>query len=337
MRQALRTATCLFAIGLAPAFGQGILGTGYFNFFGSRPIQVAPGQIVTVFVSGLNTVLSKPLKATSLPLPNSLGGVSVTLKEFIPSATYPVPLLAVQQIPFCAGTTTPQPNCVVTAITLQVPYEILPLLPGSGGNGTLNPELVVSENGNANAAIAVLQPVNDNLHILSTCDTFPFGTSLQTQSCYPVVTHSDGTLVGIDAPAKAGETVVIYTVGLGATSPAVKTGDANPMPPAVVASPVHLQFDFRTNAGPSRPYSNPLVASPFAGPSPAFVGLTPGQVGLYQINVTIPSTIPAVERCETTCAPTVCTMYNTVQSNLTIDIGANASFDGAAICVQPPQ
>jgi hypothetical protein len=30
-----------------------------------------------------------------------------------------------------------------------------------------------------------------------------------------------------------------------------------------------------------------------------------------------------------------CGLFNTVSSNLTIDIGVNFSFDGAAICVQP--
>jgi uncharacterized protein (TIGR03437 family) len=260
-----------------------------------------------------------------------LGGISVALKEFIPFATYPVPLLAIQQISFCAGTANP--GCVVTAITLQIPFEIESPPLGSGGNGTLNPELIVSEIGNPNAALTALQPVADSLHVLTTCDTLPFDATFPPQSCYPIVTHSDGTPVSMDAPARSGETIVIYALGLGATSPAVKTGAASPASPAAVALPIHLQFDFRPNAGPSRPYLNPL--SSVAVPAPAFAGLTPGQVGLYQINVTIPNTIPAVDRCGTTCAPTKCTVYNTVQSNLTIEVGGNTSFDGAAICVQP--
>jgi len=74
--------------------------------------------------------------------------------------------------------------------------------------------------------------------------------------------------------------------------------------------------------------------------SPLFVGLTPGQVGLYQINVLLPSAFPAaVVPCTTLAVGTGNPAYPPaiVQSNLTIDIGGVTSFDGAAICIQPPQ
>jgi hypothetical protein len=68
--------------------------------------------------------------------------------------------------------------------------------------------------------------------------------------------------------------------------------------------------------------------------------LTPGQVGLYQINVQLPSAFPAaVLPCTTlsvcTGNPAFCPLP--IQSNLTIDIGGVTSFDGAAICIQPGQ
>jgi hypothetical protein len=70
-------------------------------------------------------------------------------------------------------------------------------------------------------------------------------------------------------------------------------------------------------------------------PAPLFAGLTPGQVGLYQINVKLPDNLPPIPAC-TGIAP-ASSINNYVQSNLTIDIGGINSFDGAAICVQPPQ
>lgn len=264
-----------------------------------------------------------------------MAGISVDIleasKSFAVIYVLPAPLLSVEQTDTCnvADSRSHPPDCRITAITVQIPYEL------GVSSANLSTTAVISENGQHSREFT-FSVVPDNLHVLTTCDTGARQPSFSTlQACNGVVTHADGTLVAFDSPAKAGETVVIYAFGLGQPSPAVKTGEASPTPAAVVTLPVNLQFDFRSNAGPSRPYINPLVASPV--PVPAFVGLTPGQVGLYQINVTIPSTIPAVERCGTTCAPTACTMYNTVQSNLTIDIGANASFDGAAICVQPPQ
>ena len=74
-------------------------------------------------------------------------------------------------------------------------------------------------------------------------------------SCQAVVAHADGTVISASSPAKMSEEIVIYTLGLGETTPPVSTGEASPIPAAVVASSVNVQFDFRPNAGPSRPYT----------------------------------------------------------------------------------
>ena len=132
--------------------------------------------------------------------------------------------------------------------------------------------------------------------------------------------------------------MVIYAYGLGQTTPAVKTGTATPTPAPTLLNghTVTVQFDFRPNAGPALPYINPLIMAPFI-PGAIFAGLTPGQVGLYQINVKIPDTVPSVPSCTGTLGGIGNGFTSTVLSNVTIEIGGISSFDGAAICVQPGQ
>lgn len=96
---------------------------------------------------------------------------------------------------------------------------------------------------------------------------------------YAIMTTPAGALTGTPSnPVKVGDTIVIYTIGLGPTSPSVASGTASPSSPlAKVPGTTQVCFGVVT------PFSPPPCATP------SFVGLTPGFVGLYQINVTIPS------------------------------------------------
>ncbi len=89
--------------------------------------------------------------------------------------------------------------------------------------------------------------------------------------CPSIVTHGDGTLVSAKSPAKAGEELVAYAVGLGQTSPPAKTGQI-----VTFSSPTQanytLDFNYRPNALPTRPppadtpgVSQPLNAGTTAG------------------------------------------------------------------------
>ncbi len=85
-------------------------------------------------------------------------------------------------------------------------------------------------------------------------------------------------------PAKAGDVVVIYAIGLGQTSPAVTEGAIAPSSPlASVPSIASVLF----GGGGFR--GDPIAVTPM------FAGLTPGYAGLYQINVTVPPGLPPGE------------------------------------------
>ena len=96
---------------------------------------------------------------------------------------------------------------------------------------------------------------------------------------YAIITTPDNVLTGIPShPAKVGDTLQIYAIGLGGTSPSVASGAASPSSP-LANVPGNTEVCFGV--------VSPLTQPPCATPS--FVGLTPNFVGLYQINVAVPS------------------------------------------------
>ena len=85
-----------------------------------------------------------------------------------------------------------------------------------------------------------------------------------------VAQHTDYSLVDTNRPAKPDEPLTIYLVGMGATTPGVQSGTAAPSDP-----PADVQ-------------SRPQVTVDGQSADVSFAGLTPGGVGLYQINFTVP-------------------------------------------------
>jgi uncharacterized protein (TIGR03437 family) len=318
-----------------------LVGAGHAN---PAPIQVAPGEVTTLFVSGLNARLASPLSAPSTPLPLTLGGISVVIEQG--TSTYPVPLFSISQTNTCATATTNE--CFITGITVQIPFELVYL----GVAATSSPTLVISVNGTASQAFP-LSLLAANIHILTSCDSTFVPPLTGYTTCEPLITHADGSsaasavLVGSISGAHSyqtrllvapGETIVIYATGLGPANSSVATGAPTPSP-----APQLVGFNLNNNvtfvAGPDAGATPPAPASlcslfGFCPPAPpgqvsASAWLVPGYAGLYQINITLPAyTAAELPGYCSTPVPT------SEVSNVTLSLFSNGSLTSVGLCMQ---
>jgi uncharacterized protein (TIGR03437 family) len=96
-----------------------------------------------------------------------------------------------------------------------------------------------------------------------------------------VIVNPDYTVPSTAHPARAGNTIIIFSIGLGPTSPAAVTGA-----PAPGVEPLA-----RLVVTPTVEFGSGVFGAPEI--TPAYAGLSPGSVGLYQVNVTIPAGLPS--------------------------------------------
>jgi len=293
-------------------------------------VAVAPGQLVTFYGGTFCCGAGHQATASGLPLPLSLGGVTVGTARLLDNVyegagpTVGVPILAVSSEVLSNALY----GLFVNTVTVQIPFEVLPTSDDVLGLYSLG--VFEGSNQTASGVIElVAQP--DAIHILRTGDTLisPGYPLHPTVGPYPpVITHPDGSTVSTTSPAKVGEAIAIWAVGLGLpSSGTVVTGAANPSP--ALTTTVNVDYVFRPNSGPSMPWPPPgSSTTPIPGDShlpaitvPAY--FAPGYVGLYQVNVTIPTPPVPLQPCG-----------GVFQSNVTVNIGGAASFDGAGICVQ---
>jgi hypothetical protein len=314
--------TSLVAQSAAPQVA--IVGASYSVAF---PLPVAPGQLITLFVAGLATPVNVPVHAPAGSLPTSLAGISAVFRQ---GKDLAAPVLDVFPFPTCSPLANP---CgTLLAVTVQIPFEIQTVCPLCGPP-QIPAYLAIAQNGTVGSFVDVT-PLANHVHFLTACDAMVSGITPRPLNggllCAPLVMHGGGKPVSARNPAQSGEELVAYAVGLGQTIEPQATGH-----PATVGSPTStlfgVDFNYRSNALATKPAGPPSLIDPFVGP--LFTGATPGFVGLYQINFTVPPAPAGLPPCVD--ATTVRPYANVVQSNLTVSIGSVFSFDGAGICVQP--
>jgi uncharacterized protein (TIGR03437 family) len=202
--------------------------------------NVAPGTIAWMF--GEQFTFNAPSSAATLPLDTSLNGVTVYLNN----TAVPVYYVSYGQI-----------NFQIPFSTMQGDYIVRVQREGLTGNSvglTVNlrePRILTLNGAGTGYGIIVNQ---DN--------SFPAPAS------YGAGFH----------PAKAGDWLVIYALGLGPTAPEVASGAGSPLNPL---SKVDIGVKVVLTDG----FFSTSVDAYFAG-------LTPNLVGLYQINFQVPTNAP---------------------------------------------
>ena len=222
LREVLHGLTTL-ALALASfhcaAYAQTVSPGGIVNAAGFQT-PVAPGSVISIFGANLSAA---PVAASALPLPVTLGGVSVLVNGRLAAPLFYV-----------------SPG----QINAQLPYETPP--------------------GEASLSVNGSTPVS-----------FPVAASAPGIVVYgsnrAVAINQDYTLNSPEHPALPGGWVTIYMTGQGMVTPPVASGAASPGNPVVLPT---------------------LPVTAIIGGLPAdvlFAGLTPGGVGLFQVNLTIPA------------------------------------------------
>jgi uncharacterized protein (TIGR03437 family) len=141
-------------------------------------------------------------------------------------------------------------------IDAQIPYEL------AGGKQY---QVIVSANGALSAPV----PIQVN-SVAPGVLPYPNTSTL-------VAVRLDGSLVSDASPAKPGDSLIIFAAGMGLTdNSSVVSGAGSP----------------GLSAGDmlAHPQAAPVMTIDGTVVTPGFVGLTPGLVGLYQINFQLPAT-----------------------------------------------
>ncbi len=119
----------------------------------------------------------------------------------------------------------------------------------------------------------IVVSANGQLSVPDTLEAAPAVPGLLAVGETAVAQRQDGSFVSSAEPARPSEALVLYLVGMGRTDPDATTG--SPAPPAL-----------------AKARHTPAVTVGGVPAQVLFAGLTPGFVGLYQINFLVPDGLP---------------------------------------------
>ncbi|HVY94416.1 MAG TPA: hypothetical protein VHA14_16760, partial [Bryobacteraceae bacterium] len=238
----------------------------------SRTLAVLPnaGTVVALSTSGLS-LLATSYPVNPVPQINAVtsaadgslavapGGLVSIYGQNMSGANF-----AASQVPLTTGLGS---SCI------GVNGSPIPLLYVSPGQ--INAQLPFNATGNATLTIHTPNGLSNNfpLTVQSAAPSIFVSGSSDGTTLGLVVRNANGELVTPTNPIHPKDAITIYLTGMGQTSPAIPAGAAAPSDPLARVS----QSPNVTIAGMDLPVS--------------YAGLAPGEVGVYQINATVPSSV----------------------------------------------
>ncbi len=253
--------TGLFTLSAQTAF---VTGSGYTT---PPAITVAPGQVATFYVGGLSQ------SAPGLQQVSAVLAVAGTQQSIPVVSAKPMDQLTV-------------------AVTVLIPFTVVP--GATSSSGALLPVTIQFGESDGTADIcagnACTPPVSLNVapslpHIITTCDTL-YGTP--SNPCQLAITHQDGTLVTNSAPAKGGEILSAWAVGLGVPVSGVPAAGSGP----IAMNDIDFNTGFVVGDGATFTINS---STPYL-----FAGLASPTEGLYQINFIVPQPPSDLQSCTQT-------------------------------------
>jgi len=230
-------ALAVLCAGIARGAGPSYSAAGIVNASSFGPGPFAPNSVIAVFGKGLARSTHALMEGDLTPCTTALAGRCLPL-ELNYVRVYvqdrPVPLLFVSD---------GQVNFVMSSVETAGPVKVRVVTEGLTG-----PEITVTL---VDAAPALFSMAGG----------------------YAIATDSAGKLLTADAPAHAGDIVVIYVTGLGRTLPNPAMGEV-PSFAAPMVAPASLKVTLNGTG------VDPMLIK--------YAGLTPGSAGLYQINLELP-------------------------------------------------
>jgi uncharacterized protein (TIGR03437 family) len=176
-----------------------VLDAADYSFLG----PIAPGELITLFGSGLGPVAGIAAQPSGGAFPDSLAGVAVTF------GGVPAPLL------YASG----------GQVNVVAPYEL-------AGSSATTMQIAV---GGVTVAERVMTVVESQPHVFAsapiTCQYYTYAS---------LVLNADGTRNSCTNPAAAGSVVSVFLDGLGVTGTQLPNGTLNPPNPPALTVPITL-------------------------------------------------------------------------------------------------